>query len=176
MQSRLVLLLLFMAFSGLQLMAQNEKKINWMTFEEAVEKSKTDKKPIFIDVYTDWCRYCKEMDQKTFSNNVIAEYMNATFHNVKLNGEQKEDIEFGGTTYKYVQNGGRGFHELAAALLNGKLSYPTVVFLDENFNMLQPLPGFRTPEAFDPIIRYLGGELYKTVKWADFQKSYVSPF
>ena len=38
------------------------QQVNWMSFEEAVERSKEEKKKIFIDVYTDWCGWCKHID------------------------------------------------------------------------------------------------------------------
>ena len=117
---------------------EKESVINWMTFEEAMEKNKTEPRKIFIDVYTDWCGWCKVMDKKTFSNPIIAEYMNDKYYAVKLDAEQREDIEFNGTTFKFVAQGSRGYHELAAALLNGKLSYPTVVFMVEEFYSLHP--------------------------------------
>ena len=153
-----------------------EGKVKWLTFEQAVEKSKTEKRKVFIDVYTDWCGWCKVMDKNTFNHDVIARYLNENFYAVKLNGEQKEDIIFRGTTFKFVAQGRNGYHELAAALLNGKLSYPTVVFLDENFDMLQPLAGYHKPDFFDVVLKYIGGDHYKTVKWPDFQESYKSPF
>lgn len=170
-------IILLISVISLPLWAQNTGvKVNWLTFEEAVEKSKTEKKKIFIDVYTDWCGWCKVMDRETFGNEKIAKYLNENFYPVKLNAEQKEDITVNGQTFKWVASGTRGYHQLAAALLQGKLSYPTVVFLDENFNMLQPLPGYQKPEQFDPIIKFIGGGHYKTTKWADWQKTYVSPF
>lgn len=153
--------------------SQNKaSKVNWMTFEEALEANKETPKKIFIDVYTDWCGWCKVMDKNTFNHPVIAEYLNKNFYNVKLDAEQKEDITFNGHTFKFVGSGRKGYHELAAALLNGKLSYPTVVFLDEEFRMIQPLPGYQKPEQFDPIIRFIGGDHYKDTKWPEFQKSY----
>ncbi|MEM7551558.1 MAG: DUF255 domain-containing protein [Bacteroidota bacterium] len=154
----------------------SKSSINWMTFEEAMEKNKTEPRKIFIDVYTDWCGWCKVMDKKTFSNPVIAEYMNDKYYAVKLDAEQKEDIEFNGTTFKFVAQGKRGYHELAAALLNGKLSYPTVVFMDEQNRILQPIPGFQKADQFDRIMKFFGEDSYKDQSWKDFQESYTSPF
>lgn len=151
-----------------------ESAVNWMTFEEAVEKSKVEKRKIFIDVYTDWCGWCKVMDKNTFSQEDIAKYLNENYYNVKLDAEQKEDIEFRGQTFKFVASGRRGYHQLAAALLNNKLSYPTVVFLDEDFNMIQPLPGYQKPEQFEPIIKFIGGDHYKTTKWEEYMKDFDS--
>jgi len=95
---------------------------------------------------------------------------------VKFNAEQRESVVFSGTTYKFVESGNSGYHELAVALLNKKMSYPTVVFLDENFGMIQPLPGYLKPEEFHPIIQFIGEDHYKTVKWTDWQTTYKSPY
>jgi thioredoxin-related protein len=154
----------------------SEGVVKWMTFEEALQKSKTAKKPIFIDVYTDWCGWCKVMDKSTFSDPAVAKILNDKFYAVKFNGEQKEDVQFDGKTFKYVGEGGRGYHELAAALLNNQLSYPTVVFLDEEFRMIQPLAGYRKAPEFHPIVQYIGEGHYKNTKWEEWQRDYKSPY
>jgi thioredoxin-related protein len=153
-----------------------EGAVKWMTFEEAVEKSKLEKRKIFIDVYTDWCGWCKVMDKETFSEPEVAKILNEKFYPVKFNAEQRENVEFNGTTFKFVPSGGKGYHELAAALLNNKLSYPTVVFLNEEFAMIQPLPGFQKPEEFHKIIQFIGDDHFKTVTWKDWQAQYKSPY
>ncbi|MBN2764005.1 MAG: hypothetical protein JXR41_13000, partial [Bacteroidales bacterium] len=94
---------------------------------------------------------------------------------VKFNAEQKEDVTVNGKTYKFIAAGSRGYHELAAALLNGNLGYPSVVFLDENANMIQPLQGFIRARQFDQIINFIGGDHYKTQKWEEFLTTYISP-
>ena len=153
-----------------------EGEVKWMSFEEAVEKSKTEKRKIFIDVYTDWCGWCKVMDKNTFSEAKVAHILNEKFYPVKFNAEQRADVVLNGHTYKFIASGNSGYHELAAALLNNKLSYPTVVFLDDNFNMIQPLAGYLKPEQFHPIVQFIGEDHYKTVKWADWQTNYKSPY
>lgn len=173
-RSLLILCVLFV--SSLAYAQESAKKVNWMTFEEAVEASKTEKRKIFIDVYTDWCGWCKVMDKNTFSLDPVANYLNDNFYPVKLDGEQKEDIVFRGTTYKFVPSGRKGYHQLAAALMNGQLSYPTVIFLDEEFNMLQPLKGYQKPDFFYKVLNFIGDEHYKNTKWEDFNKSFVNPF
>ncbi len=168
--------LVLISFTVALIAQEKSAKVNWLTFEEAVEANKTEKRKIFIDVYTDWCGWCKVMDKNTFNQDQVAEYLNENFYPVKLDGEQKEDIEFRGTTFKFVPSGRKGYHQLAAALLNGQLSYPTVIFLDEEFNMLQPLKGYQKPEFFYKVLNYIGGNHYKSTEWKDYEKSFVSPF
>lgn len=146
--------------------------IKWMTWQEATEKSKTQKKKILVDVYTDWCGWCKRMDAATFQQAHISNYVNAHFYAVKFNAEMKEDIEFNGKTYKFVKNGMRGYHELAAEITRGRLSYPTVVFLDEKLEVIQPVPGYKDALEFEQIITYFAKDEHKKTPWEKYQKEY----
>jgi len=171
------LLLIFLAVS-LSAFAQetHDGPVKWMTFEQALEKSKTEKRNIFIDVYTDWCGWCKVMDKNTFSEPQVAKILNEKFYPVKFDAEQTADVIFSGTTFKFVPSGNKGYHQLAAALMNNQMSYPTVVFLDEEFRMIQPMPGYQKPEEFHKIVQFIGEGHYKTTKWADWQTVYKSPY
>jgi uncharacterized protein YyaL (SSP411 family) len=155
--------------------ANAQAPVKWYTIEEAFALTEKEPRKIMIDVYTDWCGWCKVMDNKTFSNQVIAEYLNQHFYAVKFNAEQKADVTLKGKVYKYVPSGSKGYHQLAYELLNGNLGYPSIVFLDEKTNMLQPLQGFYEAKPFDAIVKFIGGDAFKTTKWEDFQASYVSP-
>lgn len=157
-------------------MPSHEGPVKWMSFEQAIEKSKTEKRKIFIDVYTDWCGWCKVMDKNTFSEAHIAKILNEEFYPVKLDAEQTGDIQFQGNTFKFVPYGNKGTHQLAMALLNNQMSYPTVVFLDEDFRMIQPLAGYQKAEEFHKIITFIGEDHYKKMKWSDWQGVYKSPY
>ncbi len=153
---------------------KTQSEINWVTFEEAVELNKENPKMILIDLYTDWCGWCKKMDRDTYSRQEIIDYVNDKFYAVKFNAEQKEDVHFNGHTLKYVPSGKRGYHELAAALTRNQLSYPTTVFMDEKLQIIQPIPGYLDAKTFDTISRYMGEEKYKDTPWEEYQKSYES--
>lgn len=159
--------LLFVALIGFNVQAQD---INWISWEEAVQLSQTDAQPkkIFVDVYTDWCGWCKKMDKDTFQNPKVSQYMQDNFYMVKMDAEGKDPIQYQGKTFKFVPSGRRGYHELAAALLQGKMSYPTVVFLDEDFNMLSPVPGYQKVEPFMQIAKYFGDNIYKDKDWQSY--------
>ena len=159
--------LLFIVFIGFNAHAQD---INWISWEEAVELSKTDAQPkkIFVDVYTDWCGWCKKMDKNTFQNPEVSKYMQDNFYMVKMDAEGKDPIKYQGKTFKFVPSGRRGYHELAAALLQGRMSYPTVVFLDEQLNMLSPVPGYQQVEPFMQIAKYFGENIYKDKDWESY--------
>ncbi|MGB3149446.1 MAG: DUF255 domain-containing protein [Maribacter sp.] len=144
--------------------------VKWLTWKEATELASTDKDPkkVFIDVYTDWCGWCKKMDKDTFQNPEVAAYMSKNYYMVKMDGEGKEPIDFKGKTYKFVPSGRKGYHEFAAALMQGRMSYPTTIFLDEELNMLSPVPGYQKPEPFLTIARYFGDNIYKDKDWKTY--------
>lgn len=147
-------------------------KIEWLSWEEALAKSAVNKKKIIVDVYTDWCGWCKRMDASTFQEPHIADYVNEHFYAVRFDAEQKEDIVFQGKTYSFVKNGRRGYHELAAEITRGRLSYPTIVFLDEEQRVIQPVPGYKSAEQFEQIITYFGRNEHQKTPWETYQSSY----
>ena len=146
------------------------QEVNWVSFSEAVEMAATDENPkkVFIDVYTDWCGWCKKMDKDTFQNPEVAKYMEDNFYMVKMDGEGKDPIDFKGKTYNFIASGRKGYHELAAALMQGRLSYPTTIFLDEEMNMLSPVPGYQKPKPFLNIAKYFGNNIYKDKDWKTY--------
>jgi len=147
-------------------------KINWMTWQQAQEAQKKNPKKIFVDVYTEWCGWCKRMDATTFSNAEIISYMNENYYAVKFDAEQKEPITFNGKEYKFVAQGGRGYHELAAYLMNNKMSYPTTLYLDEKLDLLTPLPGYQEPPMLESVLNFFASNAYKTTKWEDFDANF----
>lgn len=139
----------------------NDEPLKWYTWEEAVEANKTVKKKILVDVYTDWCGWCKVMDKKTFSDRKIAAYLKEHFYTVKFNAEQKEKISFNNHDFEYMPNAGkRGIHTLAYSLLEGKMSYPSIVYLNEKFERIAISPGYKTPEQILPDLKFAAEEQY----------------
>mgnify|MGYP003488610296 FL=1 len=171
--AKLILLTLTIIIAN-NIFAQNTetKKINWMSFEEAIKLNETAPKKIFIDVYTDWCGWCTKMDQTTFLDKDVVDYMNENFYAVKFNAEQTEPIEFMGNTFVNKGSNGprKGTHELAQALLQGKMSYPSYVFMNENNQLLTIVPGYAEANAFLPILKFIGSNAYLTTSWEEFSK------
>jgi len=135
--------------------AQGESKINWMSWDEAVEANKTAPKKMFIDLYTWWCGWCKRMDATTFKDKGIVEAMNKNFYAVKMNAEMKDTIVFNNFTFTNPNpNGKRSPHQLAASLLNNKLSYPSFVIMNEEVQRLQIIPGYQQPAQLQQYLDY----------------------
>jgi len=147
---------------------KSETPIKWYSLEEAVALQKKKPKKIFIDMYTDWCGWCKRMDATTFTDPTVAAYLNEKFYCVKFNAEQKEPIIFQGKTFNFVTSGSRGYHELAATLLDGQLGYPSFVYLNEKLERITISPGYKQPDQIMPELKYVGGGHYETLKYNEF--------
>ena len=151
--------------------------IQWLTIEEAYAKIQQEPRKVLIDVYTDWCGWCKVMDRETFKNKAVVEYVNRKYYAVKLDAEQKKAITLGDKKFEFLSEGGRGVHQLALALTNNQPSYPTTVFLDDKFNMIQPLPGYMKAKEFHQVITFIGEDYHKKEAFEDYKsKTYKSLF
>ena len=149
------------------------EKINWITLDEAFQKSKIQKRKIFIELYTKTCSWCKKMENETFGQDHIAQYINENYYAVRFDAQSKEDVTFKGENYKYVeQSKKRGYHQLAAKLMRGKMGYPTIVFLDEEMNIIQPIQGYKDSETFEAIINFFGQNYHKKMPWNNYRKNY----
>lgn len=147
------------------------QKIEWLSFQEAVRRNATNPKKIFIDVYTDWCGWCKRMDATTFKDSSVVMTFNKYFHAVKLDAEGNDTIVFSGYTFINPNPGGKSStHQLASALLQGKMSYPSFVILDDSNRMLTTLPGFQPVERIIPVLNFFGENNYKKMSWEQYYK------
>lgn len=169
-----LLIITLLSLIGATAIAQ--EKIQWMSFEEAVERCAEQPKMVFIDVFTDWCGWCKRMDQSTFANPVIAKYMNEHFYAVKFDAERQDTLTFQGKQYLSVMrpDGRKGSHQLAYALLKGKMSYPSYVIMDEQMQSIQVIGGYMEARQFEPMIHFFGDKAYKSMSGEDFLKEFKS--
>jgi thioredoxin-related protein len=139
-----------------------DEQITWMTYAEVLKANEKAPKKVFVDVYTNWCGWCKRMDQTTFKNSEVVDLLKDDFYSVKLNAESDESFEQDGKTMTYRQ----------LARSYKATGYPTTVYLDENLSLIQAVPGYQKPESLTVILAYFGGDHHKTTTWPEFQKTY----
>lgn len=149
--------------------------VHWVTFSQAVELQKKNPKPIMVDVYTSWCGPCKMMSANTFGNEAIARYLNDNFYPVKFDAETFDSVSFNGYSFKNKNAPGtnRPVHDFAVSILDGKLVYPSIVFLNEQIQRIQVVTGYYQAAQFEPLMKYFGSGKYKDMKYEDFQKTFV---
>jgi thioredoxin-related protein len=130
-------LILLMVLLSQNLQAQDQ--IQWMKFEEAIAANEQNPKMILVDVYTDWCGWCKKMDKDTFTDPQVIAHFQKNFYAVKLNAEDtKRSFQFMGKTFTEAQ--------MAASMRVN--SYPNFVVIEPSLQNIAQLPGYREPAAF----------------------------
>lgn len=153
--------------------APPQQKIKWMSFSDAYAMNKKKPRRIFVDVYTEWCGWCKKMDATTFVNPEIVKYMNDNFYCVKMDAEMKDTVVIDGVPFvNQNPSSSRSSHQLAIELLRGKMSYPSYVFLNENSQLLTVVPGYQQAKEFEAIIHYFGEGAYNGTPWEEFRTTF----
>jgi thioredoxin-related protein len=145
--------------------------LKWYTWEEAAELNKVKPKKIFVDVYTEWCGWCKRMDKATFADPAVSSYIAENFYPVKFDAEQKADVNFNGELFKFVEEGRRGVHTLAYALLDGRMGYPSFVYLNEKYERIMISPGYKEPVDIMKELKFAAGEHYQSTSWEEYRSA-----
>ncbi len=140
-----ILLALVVTLGALTVQAQ---EIKWMTMDQALAAQKKKAKPIFMDVYTDWCGPCKMLDKNTFHDAEVVKFVNDNYYAVKFNAESSTEVNYKGKKYtnpQYVANrkGRNAQHEFAKLL--AITAYPTMMVFDARGEVKEPIIGNLTP-------------------------------
>lgn len=175
---RVILLCLISTGLFTDFKAQNEADglVKWMNFKEAQANNKLTQKPFLIDIYTDWCGWCKHMMKTTYSNPNLANYINANFYPVKFNAEGKDTIEYNGKIYKPLSNEPKVPHELALKFLGNSLSYPSTVFVTNNFEFTLLTQGFLEDKKIEPILIFMVENAWRSSIFDEFNKNFSRTF
>lgn len=157
--------------------------ITWISLQDAIEltNDENNKKKIFIDAYTDWCHWCKEMDETTFKDSTVAKLISEHYYAVKFDAETMDTIMFQNQAY-YNSNPGMNkigdtgtYHVFAAALLNGQLSYPSYVIMDNSQMRLAIYKGYMDIEPLKAVLVFFGlnqHQAFSTYLLDEFNKAH----
>ena len=121
---RNIILLFLIFFSSKTLYSQVQ--FQSLTWQQALGKARQENKMIFIDVYTTWCSYCKQMDAHIFPMKEIGDYHNEHFINLQIDAERGDGLTI------------RNSYRL--------LGFPTFLYLDAQGNVVRKTAGYQTKE------------------------------
>jgi thioredoxin-related protein len=149
---------------------------NWKPFSEGFAEAKKSDKKIMLDVFTNWCKWCKKLDTLTYGDQRVITYLNKHYIAIKMNAESGDKV-----TYKIPTKTSAGsadkpgykdttFAQADLAQAFGVTGYPTIIFFDPNGDPITPIASYLTAEQFLPILQYIGEDYYKAMKWDEFQQ------
>jgi thioredoxin-related protein len=144
MKIKILVLLLLTVTLGTSFKSAEE--IKWLDFNKGYEMAKKKNKVMLVDVYTDWCGWCKRMDKDAYGKANIIESVNKDFIAVKFNPEQQ------GISYSYEGKTYTG-EQLAGVISNNSINgYPTTIFLYPNGKKIEVVVGYKNAEQLAPIL------------------------
>ncbi len=120
-------------------------------FTTALAAAKKDKRPVFVDFYTDWCSWCKKMDQETYTDPGIQKLIKEGWVAMKINAEDnsKKGV-FNGKSMTYREIG--QYFRVSG--------YPSFLFIDKEGKPVTVLPGYFPKTDFALVLKYFKDELY----------------
>jgi len=125
----------------------------WLAWDQAMSDAQSQGKFIVVDVYTDWCHWCKVMDEKTYVDPAVAGLMKESFVAVKLNAERANPVNFKGKAYT----------EMDLARNFDISGFPTTMFLASDGTVIGKIPGYIEAPMFKKILEYLTSGSYKSM-------------
>ena len=133
-------------------------KAEWLAFDQAMEKAAADKKYVVVDYYTDWCKWCKVMDDKTYSDSSVTAALKQNFVIAKINGESSDQITYLGKVMAQSD-----------FTMGMKVSgFPSTMFMDSDGKVIGILPGYIEAPVYLKILAYVSTQAYKTKKLDDY--------
>lgn len=160
------------------------QKINWMTMDEALAAQSKKPKKIFVDMYTSWCGPCKMLDRDTFSNKDVINYINTHFYAVKFNAEGNETVSYQNKDYTNPgydpAKAKRRNSQHQFARFMGVRAYPTVLFLDEQGNLINRVKSYKKPQQMELYLKLFGTDLWREIttqeKFDEYFKNFKPEF
>ena len=137
------------------------KEVTWHGFEEGVALAKQQNKKILVDVYTDWCVWCKKMDKEVYPDGGVGQSINQNFIAVKLNAESQNQVSYDGAKMS----------EASLAETMGVSGYPTVLFLDPSAKPITKIAGYMQPKEFVTTLTFIGEDHYKNQTYSEYKSS-----
>ncbi len=145
----------------------------WQNWPEIQLLHKKDKKPILINIYTTWCRYCKLMDKNTYNQDSVKGYLMNNYYRFRFNAESRDSIMFNGRMFRY--NPVYKAHEFVLYLTQGNLAYPATIIIpaDNNRKIFYELGALDTKQM-EMILKYFTGKNLSHYNINDFARSFSS--
>ncbi len=154
------LLLIILAVFPL-IAAEEKKEFRWLKFNDADSIQNRTKKIIILNLYTNYCGWCRKMNTITYGDSNVIKIIEDGFLPVMIDIRSNDTLRYKGKTYT----------EREFAALVGIRGTPTTGFIDSTKNLVVKVPGYVPPSSFIYLLKYVKGGWYKDMTFDEFYKS-----
>ncbi len=135
---------------------------DWRSWDQGMRLAAATGRPVIVDVYTDWCGWCRRMDRDVYSQPAVSNYLRGRYVTIRLNAESNAPARYEGRATNY--------EELAQHFrVSG---YPTTIFLRSTGAHMASVPGYVPPDRFLLLLRYVAeGHADRNEPFAEFERS-----
>ncbi len=153
-----LVILSVLSCSNEELVLRPAPEIEWVSIEKGLKDAKDSDKKILVNVYTDWCDFCKKMTNTVYPDSTVRSSVYEHFVSVGLNAESE----------KMVRYQGEDLTEKQLARKLGIRSYPTMLFLNSDGELILQSNGYMPANDFNRMLMYMGSNAYLTMEFIDY--------
>jgi len=132
--------------------------IEWTGVDQALKRAADEEKLVLINVYADWCPYCRRMHREVYPDERVEKPVSDYFIPVVINTESEDPVTYLGN--KFTES------EFAVALQYS--SVPTTFFMNSNGEVIGQQPGYLPAELFSKLLEYVGSGAYESISFEEF--------
>lgn len=125
---------------------EDKPLVRWYDFNEGLKVAKEQNKHIMIDVYTDWCGWCKKLDKITYRDKEVVEILEKDYISIKL------DPELPNVYYDYAGKQYTGKQLERKFKIKG---YPAIVFMRPDGSVIEVAEGYHTPAEMVEVLKLM---------------------
>jgi thioredoxin-related protein len=166
---KVISIILLIILVGCSSVKNSSKNSYWQSWKQVVELNMNHEKPILIDIYTDWCVYCKVMDNTVYKNDSVIQYLKKHFYTYKLNAEKNDSVFWKNTFYQF--NDRYRVHDFAVFLTKGNIAYPSTVVLNNDGTSFFEVGALKLKEM-EFFLRYFVEAYPYNISKEDFTKKF----
>jgi thioredoxin-related protein len=156
-------------------------EVTWHRFDDAIVAAKASGKHIMVDVYTDWCGWCKKLDKETYTDAAVLKVLSESYVSAKIKGDDahrrlkvrsQPTQDEGRTLLQILPTDSPQISEKDFTRNQLRVTgFPTILFFAADGRMITKLSGFQKADAFANILNFIKDDLYEVMTYQDYLKS-----
>ncbi|MGC9331446.1 MAG: hypothetical protein ACP5DZ_06160 [Bacteroidales bacterium] len=148
--------------------------INWLSMEEALMKQTQDGKKVMFLFYSNTYQPISSelMLKVNLQHPYLSTYINKYFHPVLFDAARTDTITMFDRTYINEQIAPGYPHQFVFEVLKNNLTFPSLLFLNNNSQLVAPIQGYYNNKILEPYLHYIATDAYKSDKYNNYQEYY----